>query len=89
MSETCDDCVKGTVSYQTWLVRALVVVIIIGGGLNSWAVMASSEKDAEQDERLAKAETTQAHLVTQTNEINKKLDKLIDITTELRVRQGN
>jgi predicted negative regulator of RcsB-dependent stress response len=80
------DCDKNNRWQPCWIVKTILVVVIIGGGLNGWAAFASSEKDNEQDSRIKAVEINQAYVKEQLKEQNAKLDKLIDLSTEINLQ---
>ena len=81
-----DDCDKNNRWQPCWIVKIILVVVVLGGALNGWAAFASSETDSNQDSRIKAVEINQQYVKDQLKAQNIKLDKLIDLSTEINLQ---
>lgn len=88
-NQYCNHCVKdefnqmkGADSWQSWAIKILIGVFVVGGSLNGWAVYASSDKDSKQDSRLTAVETNQKNILNNQEDQKKQLQQLINISTQ-------
>ena len=68
-----------------WLVKMIAGVMVAGVFLNGWAAVASSDTDSKQDSRIKAVEINQTYVKEQLSEQNKKLDRLLELSTNMNL----
>lgn len=84
--QPCDICVKDDFATVKKLVFVILISCILSGGVGGWVAFGADGKDSQQDSRITAVETNQSSILRNQETQSAKLDRLIDLSTQINIQ---